>query len=188
MAVGIPLGLTLLALVAYILRRHRKRSATSSPIASPDVSSPPNDMAHSNSRVFDNVELEACPQSPFGLDSYSNPNELDGTPTTAPHPGNRISTPTTSYHPGNRISTPTTSYHPATHLSTISELEGSPGRLLKSNNRVSVMTMTEVNRFSAVSALDPDPLPRYLRRMYRPSGLLPVSGSSVHGEQVQDEN
>jgi hypothetical protein len=132
-------------------------------------------MAHSNSRVFDNVELEACPQSPFGLDSYSNPNELDGTPTTAPHPGNRISTPTTSHHP-------------VTHLSTISELEGSPGRFLESNNRVSVMTMTEVNRFSAVSALGPDPLPRYLRRMYRPSGLLPVSGSSVHGEQVQDEN
>jgi hypothetical protein len=116
-------------------------------------------MAHSNSRVFDNVDLEACPQSPFGLDSYSNPNELDGTPTTAPHPGNRISTPTTSHHP-------------VTHLSTISELEGSPGRFLESNNRVSVMTMTEVNRFSAVSAL----------------GLLPVSGSSVHGEQAQDKN
>jgi hypothetical protein len=132
-------------------------------------------MAHSNSRVFDNVELEAYPRSPFELDSYSKPNELDGTPTTAPHPGNRVSTPTTLPHPSN-------------HLSTISELEGSPGRFLESNNRVSVMTMTEVNRFSAVSALDPNPLPRYLRRMYRPSGLLPVSGSGVHGEQAQEEH
>jgi hypothetical protein len=122
-------------------------------------------MAHSNSEVFDNVELEAYPQSPFELDSYSKPNELDGTPTTAPHPGNRVSTP---------ITTP----HPSFLNSTISELEGSPGRFLEGNNRVSVMTTTEVNRFSAVSALDPSPqVPRYLYRMYRPSGLLPVSGS-----------
>lgn len=165
----------LLALLACILRRHRKSQATSNSIENSDVFSPPNRTAHSNSRVFDSVELEAYPQSPSELDSYSKPNEVDGTPTTAPHPGNRVSTPTTLPHPSD-------------HLSTISELEGSPGRFLESNNRVSVMTMTGVNRFSAVSALDPDPLPRYLRRMYRPSALLPVSGSSVHGEQVQDEN